>query len=784
MFSGADGTVWAVDPVLYRITNGIAKHHDAISQEFAAPIRAATADQTGRIWAAAGNEIYILENGFHRVGTSKNLPGEVNSLLVDREGNVWAGTTAGLVCLTRETFSSLATKDGLVHDAVWSISEAQDGSLWIGTDGGISRYRQGIIENYVPKSSVLVDAHQTHVVLALKNGGVWTTPDGVICRVYPHPPEFPRGSDGRGIRERPCYEDHDGSIWMGQFGYLKRWENGELKHLFEPGAGIWSIIRDRSERLWIGTRGNGLVMIEGGKTNRITTKNGLTSDFCGPVLAEDDGTIWIASDKGLNRWKDGYITRYTVENGLKEGFVLNVLEDNIGWFWLNGHRGIYRVRKQQLNDFADGKISRVAVIAYDEADGLPSTEGNGGWIPNSCKAVDGKLWFPTTKGVAVVDPSEVETEVLAPRPLITDVTVDGETLFGDAIGLPDLKSTIQLPPGHGKIIRINYTAPAFAASARTGFEYQLENQDTKWISAKSDRFALYTNLRPGNYRFSVRSVTAEGVASEPAMFAFNVAPHFYQTLPFYAACGFCLAVLAGGIHARRLFVQRRILRLEQQTGLERERSRIAADIHDALGADFSRIAMLAERLRRGTAPDTPAADSIAQTVRRMVESMSELIWATTSRNDTLDNLISYLREHAASMCDTAGLDLHADIPSLPPRFISGFLRHNVYLIFREALNNTVKHANATEVRLRVSLTGDLLKVELSDNGRGFAPEDASRWSTGQTNLRKRAEEIKAQIDISSREGAGTSVLLRVSLAFQTSSATSVQETSVLPQSVT
>jgi signal transduction histidine kinase len=230
-------------------------------------------------------------------------------------------------------------------------------------------------------------------------------------------------------------------------------------------------------------------------------------------------------------------------------------------------------------------------------------------------------------------------------------------------------------------------------------------------------------------------------------------------------------------------VQRRILRLEEQSALERERSRIAADIHDALGADFSRVAMLSERLREDVRHPTAAA-AISETIRAMGQNMSELIWATNSRNDTLDNLISYLREHTAAMCDAAGLRLIADTPRIAPRPVTGFLRHNVYLIFREALNNVVKHAEASEVRLRVGLSQDILEMELEDNGRGFNSESSSPWRSGQINLRKRAANIHAHLEITSRQGIGTSILLRILLTKDPDEKwVSVPDTSAPPPSV-
>jgi signal transduction histidine kinase/ligand-binding sensor domain-containing protein len=772
MFRAADGTVWAADPLFFQITKGGLLHHDVVNHEFPEGIRAATCDQSGQFWAAAKNQIYKFDQVFEKVHTTRSLPGQVNVLLVDREKNVWAGTTAGLACLTRQLFSSLTAADGLVNDDVWSISEAPDGALWIGTSGGVSRWKKGVLSNYIPHgipASAFPNLRSAQVALALKNGEVWTTPGGLLCQVYPFPSEVPRGDDGRGVRGLPFFEDEDSSVWVQQewvpvYGpILRKWKNEQFELGFNPTNGVYSILRDRSHRLWIGTQGNGIFVIENDRTNHLTTVNGLTSNFCGPVLADSDGAVWIASDKGLNRWKDGRITRYTPEDGLLEGTILNVLEDDFGFLWLNGERGIYRVRKQELTDFADAKISRIQVIAYDEADGLSSSEGNGGRLPNSCKDRQGKLWFPTIKGITVIDPAELRLAP-APRAVITEISLDKKTIYADGKGLSDLVSPSRFGPGRGEVLRIRYTAPDFRPSPQLRFYHKLDHQDKDWVEDKDDRYSLYTNLRPGAYRYQVRAVSAEASMSEPgepATFSFVLEPHFYQTWPFYLLCALSSLALVGIAHTRRLSIQRHVLNLERQSALEDERSRIAADIHDTLGADFSRITLLAERLRQGNGAGDSAASTIAQTVRHMGNSMSELIWATNSNNDTLDNLLSYIRAHAAETCDSAGIKLVADTPASASGHISGFVRHQIYLIFREALNNIIKHAGATEVRLRIDLVDDSFHLELSDDGCGFSPENTSRWNNGHASLRRRAANINAELITESRPGRGTTVRLKM-----------------------
>jgi signal transduction histidine kinase len=310
------------------------------------------------------------------------------------------------------------------------------------------------------------------------------------------------------------------------------------------------------------------------------------------------------------------------------------------------------------------------------------------------------------------------------------------------------------------VVRIDFAAPTLAPNAAARFRYRLEPQDRDWVSARGEKFAFYTNVKPGTYRFRVQAINPDGNFAEAESVAFVFVPHFYQRPLFFAGAAAALLVIGISIHAGRLRVQRRILRLEQQNALEKERSRIAADIHDALGSELSRIALLSERLRRGeVADESAAAGAISQTARDMGTNLSELIWATNAHNDTLDNLASYLRTHAATQCDSAGLRLDGAVDEIPPCPVSGLVRHNLYLIFREALTNVLKHAQASVVRLDISFRDGLLEITLEDNGCGFPPELASRGN-GQANLRRRAAEIGADISISSGpSGNGTRVRL-------------------------
>ncbi len=320
--------------------------------------------------------------------------------------------------------------------------------------------------------------------------------------------------------------------------------------------------------------------------------DGLSSDFVHCLCADPDGTIWIGTaDNGLCRYREGKFSAINKDEGLPASGIVHIVDDGIGDFWLGSEHGILRVSKKELNRCADGLERTIHCLNYGTAEGLASQSCPGGFQPGACMASDGRLWFPTMKGIAIVDPTDVTTNRAAPPVVIEEFTVDGK-----AVAQPGA----HIPPGQQRF-ELRYTGLSFAAPDRVCFKYKLDGLESDWVDAGTRRVVSYSYLKPGKYDFHVIACNNDEVWNETgASLEFFVEPHFWQTwwfLAIGAASG--MGIVGGGVSmAAQRRERRKLQQLEKQQAVEKERARIARDIHDDLGASLTRISMLSQTMRK------------------------------------------------------------------------------------------------------------------------------------------------------------------------------------------
>jgi signal transduction histidine kinase/streptogramin lyase len=760
-------------------------------------------DPFGTIWL--GTEGGLWEARDDHIVRPQGIEGEsfgiINCLLMDREGNLWIGTEDhGLYCLYHKPFHIYTTQDGLASDDVWSITQARDGSLWVATKAGASRMAGGQFATFrVPGREDDGIRNDLRVITEDPAGTIWAGMRNGALVVSGSELVTPKDSRLQRFLFSSAYGNSHGTFWLvGDNGGMVSFEHGIWKGrtIDLPGTEVLhllGILQDSYGDLWVGSSEHGLFHVQKDKTTRVTQSDGLSSNMVGPVLADGDGTLWLASNKGLNRLKNGRITRYTTAEGLAEDIVLNVLEDGSGWFWLNGHRGIHRVRRQQLEDLAAGRLPFLDCISYGLEDGLLSVEGNGGTFPNSCKTADGRLWFPTTRGLAVVDPKMGHSYALAPPILIESLRGDGELVYDNvsasldgitSVNLTNNETELQSPPkprspivsrelrlrpGHADSLLFSFTANTFPRNVQVRFRYRLEGRDPQWIDLDTQASALVNHLPPGHYRFHVTACNSHGVwNSTGSELAFYVAPFFYQTWTFY---GICVAVILLGIGAFETFrhsTQRRILSLEKEAALNRERERIARDLHDDLGASLSRIAVLSEVAQQKLETHSQAGPQITRIsaiAHQVVDSISELVWATNSKYDNLESLAAYLREYAAQFFDSTQVECQLNFPShLPEQVLTAEFRRQLFLVLKEALYNVARHAQASRVEISLAVQPGWLEIVIQDNGKGMVARETPGFHHGLTNMRERVANLHGTFDLQSNPDQGTCVLIRVPLS--------------------
>jgi signal transduction histidine kinase len=458
----------------------------------------------------------------------------------------------------------------------------------------------------------------------------------------------------------------------------------------------------------------------------------------------------------------------THTNGLADNVICHIEEDSRSYFWMSSHNGIMRVSKAELSACADGQTNWVDCLNYGKGEGLPTLECSGGMQPAGCKTADGRLWFPTSKGLVAIDPSDVKKNQLPPPVVIEEVLVDGHPL-------PELQranSPLQIPPGRHRF-EFHFTGLSFTVPEKVRFKHRLEGLEPDWGEPESKRSADYSYIAPGDYTFRVTACNNDGVWSEhQAALRFTVLPLLWQTWWFrtlYAISGGAI-VAATVVFAMRRRLERKLERLEQQRALERERARIAKDIHDDLGASLTRISMLSQSARSELDHSDAASDldRIYDTARELTRAMDEIVWAVNPQHDTLDSLATYLGKYAQDFLAAAHIKCRLDVPmQLPPWPLTAEIRHNLFLAFKEALNNAVKHAHTSEVWISLAINGMGFTLQLKDKGCGFTPDGASNGSPsdparlctgyGLVNMRRRLAEIGGRCEIQSTPGTGTRV---------------------------
>ena len=774
-------------------------------------------DQEGNLWVGTYSGLNLFHEGrFYPQLNNEGVPfDKINALFEDHDGNLWVGSRDGLARLTPKRFNAYSRQQGLTHNNVTSVLEDHAGNLWLGTwGGGLNRIKDEKVTAYLTSAgspaNVVSETGATNrfpesLVLALcegRDGSLWVGTDfdgGLLHLQNGHLTHYTWRDGLLNGAIRVLHQDRAGILWVGTSRGLCR-RQGDKFTLCAPTNSlgqetIRAICQDQAGRLWFGTD-SGLSCWQSNRLSRLTTRDGLSDNHVRALYEDGQQNLWIGTaGGGLDRVTLGpkkrdkgapapgpwsfHAVHFTTRQGLFSDEVFEILEDDQGWLWMSCSKGVFRVRKQDLLDLERGKLERVACTVYGKADGLETTQFNGVAQPAGCKTRDGRLWFPTSKGVVWVNPRLLRSSSAPPRVFVEQVLADqkpagnwlGEWIAGSLRPAHPPGAPLVLGPGRGEL-EFHYTALDFHAPEELHFKYRLEGADAQWTDAGSRREAHYINVAPGNYRFHVIACNQEGLWNqEGAVVALVLRPHLWQTWWYRTAAGLLLLGAATGsalLWARRR-MRRQLERLEQRHAIERERGRIAKDIHDDLGSSLTRIMMLGERAEDGLGKREDVGlhvGKIVATARGSVQALDEIVWAVNPENDTLEGLVEYISHYVDEFFENVPISCRLEIPVQLPRFsLSAEVRHGLFLVVKEALNNVAKHARASEVRVEVSVAEADLQVLVEDNGRGFDPAQPApeRKGNGLGNMRKRLEALGGRLELLTAPGQGTRLKLSVPL---------------------
>ena len=784
-------------------------------------IRKLAATYSNAVWFITGTRLFHCDTeGILQDDGAFAEPGSTSgsALLEDRKGAVWIGTDGkGLIRFSGSRFEKVPTS----YPSILGLAEDNEMNLWVGTDGGgmdrisLSAVRLetmecegapeqvqsicedtngriwGVAYSGSPYHGLLVSSVTGSWAPAFTNspfsgtvtcvasdgsGAVWVgTQDGALLRLA--------GTNGPVLIQNTTLGSisgilptSNGDLWIVGSRELQYLHGGQLREVKLPGPvqKLSATTMDAFGNLWIGAR-NFVLRYDG--TNFVDESPGLPikGRWVNCLYETPVGSMWISGGGlGLLRLKDGRVDQIGTDQGLFDDYISQIVADRSGWLWFAGDHGVFKIRQRELERAMADHSLRLRPVVYGRNEGLSSLAalvrtGIPFAFPRALCSRDGRVWLLTHTGIVVADPNLLPGIFVPPPVLLTRVAMDGQAIAscGDEAPSPNvanlktLNAALRLPPVF-RHLEFDYTAFHFSAPESLRFRYRLAGFDTDWIDASAERHADYSRLTAGNYQFKVEACVGDGPwSAEPTTLAFTVSPFFWQT--WWFGLGVLIAFSLSGVAIMRYVFFRRLQAkmrmIEERAALDRERARIARDLHDDLGCSLNKVALTMESMLRTNAPSEPGKiENCWAMVREVAGSVDEIVWAINPRNDTLPYMVDYLCQFAFEFLQVAEIPCLLELPeNIPNREVSPELRHNLLLAVKEALNNVVRHAHATEVSLCITVSESQIIIVLKDNGQGFEHPPQNAACDGLRNMRQRMEEIGGQFQLTSEPGTGTRV---------------------------
>jgi signal transduction histidine kinase/ligand-binding sensor domain-containing protein len=823
IFQPPSGALWYLaDSVLQKHENGV------VTRRVPVPfpdVRWLYEDAGGTVWIEIAEgptgvrSLLRWEKGaFRRFTAADGIPTFRTMMAFDaRDGSVWFGLRAGggLLRYQDGVFTRFTTADGLPSNNVGQILEDREGTLWVATEGGLARLTPRIVTSHTAATGLSAD--NVYPVFQDRDGSLLI--GGWLGLTRHAGGAFQSVGEHYGVADKnvmAIFRDRDDALWLGMWGWggVRRVDRTGAIEVFaskEPAGDVVRVItQDASGTIWLGGN-SGLTWFRDGKFRRVTGADGFHAGTVLNITVSRSGSIWIGSDRGISEYRDGVFTNYganvgmsgtnvraiyedrdgvlwfgTYDNGLfryeggrfrrfgtREGLfdngVFHILEDARGNLWMSSNAGIYRVARHELNAVAKGQARTVTSVSYGRRDGMMTAECNGGGQPSGVRDRDGRLWFPTQKGVAVIDADHLPVNTVPPPVAITNVRVDQQPV---ALG-----SSLRILPDQSAF-EVEYAGLTFQRPELTRFRYRLEGLDEDWIDVGQRRAAYFSHVPPGSYRFVVIAANRDGTWNETgAALPIVVVPPLYRTVWFQSLIAVLVVAIAYAGHRRRIAAikqeqalhdaySRRLIDAQEQ-----DRKRIAAEIHDSLSQNLVLIGNWARQAKGSTGDDATrdALGDISTTASTALREVQEIAYNLGPYQ--LDRLgfkrtIETLLTRAASASGIAFTPDLADVNGM----VAKDVEVSVFRMIQESVNNVIKHSGATEATVRVARDGGGLTVVVQDNGRGFATAPAAPGGAGRgfglVGLAERARILGGTFAIDAAPGFGTRIDISLPLPAQ------------------
>ncbi|MHB1050181.1 MAG: ligand-binding sensor domain-containing protein [Bacteroidota bacterium] len=729
-------------------------------------------DRSDLVWIGTRKGAALLNNDVLSTFTARDgLSYEhVAAVFVDREKNVWLGTDGGGINVLREgIFSTLTKRQGLPSDVIWTVYEDPDGRMWIGTDRGLVllNHDRTSVSRIFTMQDGLFD-NEVYSIGADTGGTVWIgTVNGLnIVRNGKVQGVVPTEKTGN-IIVGCVFIDSRNRVWVATAGNgVLLFVNSTLRAAYSTSQGIAGnyinlITEDRNGNIWIGTDGEGISVISDSGIVSYSEQHGLPNNFIHSIYIDSADVAWIGTfGGGLARWKNGRFTTLSAQQGLYSDALLNVLEDNLGNLWFTSNKGIFYIRKSDVDSCMDGFTTTVISNTLGKADGLKSTEFNGGVQPAGWKSHNGTLWFPTAHGVATIDPVSIRVNQQPPLVVFEELVTDNRIVQTHNGGT--------VPPGTERY-EFRFTGLSFTNPSNITFKVKLEGYDDEWDTIGPRRSAYYTHLPPGKYTFTVHSANSDGIWSEhAASFTFTQEAYFYQTTVFYVTALIIIMLLAyGGYRYRIRSIRQRSLILErlvnertkelhdaqaetvrlleesrQQKVIAEKANEMKTRLLDMVAHDLKTplvsVSIFAKELQNITPLNERAQEDVG-IIQRSVERMLSLI-NNLLNISTIESGQFRLRKEEVNLVELAGMTvdgvrMQAQRKQQMLHFIPAEERECIVMAdshrMQEAIENIITNAikyspHGSEIVVGVEKSGDLVRFWVQDDGPGISDDDKLR----------------------------------------------------------
>ncbi|MEX0647596.1 MAG: two-component regulator propeller domain-containing protein [Balneolaceae bacterium] len=774
-----DGTIWiATEEGLMSILADqvrIFRERDGLPD---VRIRDVKFDLNGDLWVATNNGLAVKSEEHFEVFSREHglIDTRIQSITVTDENRLWLGTENGASLFDGAGFTSYTTEQGLSSTIIYSTMQDREGNIWLGTlGGGVNLFTGEIFHNYTVENGLT-----NNVVTGFEEdseGNIWVATYGGGIQVYDGN-EMTVFNESDGLADNIVFsflEDSEGRMWIGTRSGINLYENGEIKPLQEfPSPTVRKIMETDGE-FWIGTYNDGLIVFNGEVIEQFNNENGLLNNTVMDIKQDQDGNFWIATYGGVARYDGEVFRHYTVADGLPSNGVINIHIDHNDdkWFstfnglskldgervislstsgqtetityfmfqdydlryWVGTNRGLFQFIPERYFE-AESRLERIKSFKlYNKNQGLVANELNAG---ASFIAGDRSVWLGTIEGLSRFYPEKIQANTTPPGLEIEQVLISGMDMTNEERVVLSYNQNL---------FEVSYTGLSFSSPGQLMYEYRMRGLDQGWQLTR-DKVIRYPSLSPNEYEFELRAYNADGIRSDKTIrYAFIIHPPFYYQWWFIGL----LIFLGVGM----VLFSYRFFKVRKQVDIERMRVQIASDLHDDVGSSLTELALQTDFLQAGELnPEIKETlKELGEHSRKIVTSLDDIVWSIDSRNDTAGDLTDRMQDYVNHIFKNGQVEViyHFEKLNMDEK-LPVQIKENVYLIFKEAINNIVKHSDATRIEIFFSFQGKTYELLVRDNGTVKVEKSSRRTGQGLRNIQLRADRIQSRLEIQSDDG--------------------------------